>query len=237
MKYEISEEVAHINGHPEKLVIFLHGYIDSDTSVDKRLSYLIDNLDNTAIHIPQAPLQCEIHERKRQWYSMHRFDPDDARKTVATMEECAGFYNRMGDGFNEAFMYLNPYIDQCLNEYQLEDKDLYICGFSQGAMLAIYTSLMREETIGGCISFSGILAPHGYLMKNHNATPDMLLIHGDADTLVRYEALEFSRSRLEQIGCRTTTFTVSGGQHTISEDGLKQAVDYIKQHSIRKIAV
>ena len=110
MKYEISEEVAHINGHPEKLVIFLHGYIDSDTSVDKRLSYLIDNLDNTAIHIPQAPLQCEIHERKRQWYSMHRFDPDDARKTVATMEECAGFYNRMGDGFNEAFMYLNPYI-------------------------------------------------------------------------------------------------------------------------------
>lgn len=237
MLYEISEEVAHINGHPKKLVIFLHGYIDSDTSVDKRLAVFVNELGDTAIHIPQAPLQCEVHERKRQWYSMHRFDPDDERKIVPTMRECAAFYDRMGDGFNEAFMYLNPYIDQCLNEYQLEDKDLYLCGFSQGAMLAIYTSLMRENKLAGCISFSGIIAPHSYLLKYAPSKPDMLLIHGDADNLVRYESMEFTRHHLENIGCSVKTYTVPGGRHEISEDGLSQAAAYIKEGLIKKVAV
>lgn len=237
MKYEISEEIAHINGQPKKLIIFLHGYIDSDSSIDKRLAEFIENLDDVAIHIPQAPLQCEIHEDKRQWYSMHRFDPNDDRKFVDTMEECAAFYDLMGDGFNEASIYLNPYIDQCLNEYQLEDKDLYICGFSQGAMLAIYTSLMRENKIGGCVSFSGIIAPHSYLLKNYNSTPDMFLIHGNTDNLVRYEALEFTKKHLEEIGCKVSTYTVDKGMHSITDDGIHQAVKFIKQSFIKKAVV
>lgn len=237
MKYEISEEIAHINGQPKKLIIFLHGYIDSDSSIDKRLAEFIENLDDVAIHIPQAPLQCEIHEDKRQWYSMHRFDPNDDRKIVDTMEECAAFYERMGDGFNEAAMYLNPYIDQCLNEYQLEEKDLYLCGFSQGAMLAIYASLMRENKIAGCISFSGIIAPHSYLLKNHNSTPDMFLIHGNKDNLVRYESLEFSKKHLEEIGCKVSTYTVDKGMHCITDDGISQAVEFIKQSLIKKAVV
>ena len=76
--YGITEEIAHINGQPQKLVVFLHGYIDNCESLNKNLPPFLERLDNCAIHLPQAPLQCEIHERKRQWYSMHEFDPDDA---------------------------------------------------------------------------------------------------------------------------------------------------------------
>ena len=195
----INEEIVYVNGQPRKLIIFLHGYIDSADYLEGKLQNFIKAFDNTAIHLPQAPICCEILEDKRQWYSMHRFDPDDERKTVPSMEECIAIYDKMTLGLEESFSYLNDYIEQCLNEYQLEDKDLYLCGFSQGAMLAIYTALMREHQIGGCVSFSGIMAGHKFLMKHAQSKPDMLLIHGDADNLVRFAAQEFTKKNLQNL--------------------------------------
>ena len=233
----ITEEIVHVKGYPKKLVVFLHGYIDSSEAIDKTISLMIDNLNDVAIHIPQSPYICEIHENKRQWYSMHRFDPNDDRKTVETMEECVAFYELMGPGFREAFDYVNPYIDQCMNEYQLEAKDVYICGFSQGAMLALYTSLMRDEKIGGCVSFSGIVAPFKYLEKHHQSSPDMLLIHGDDDNLVRFEALGYTIEKLRQLGCNVETYIVRGGRHRITDDGLLVAAKYITNQITKKVAV
>ena len=134
----ITEEIVHVRGHPKRLIVFLHGYIDSSEAADKAITPLIEHLDDVAVHVPQSPFICEIHPNKRQWYSMHRFDPNDDRKTVPTLDECVAYYDRMSPGYREAFDYINPYIDRCLDEYQLTDRDLYLCGFSQGAMLAIY---------------------------------------------------------------------------------------------------
>ena len=225
----ISEEIVHVNGHPQKLVVFLHGYIDSAPALDRRLQPLLDNLDDSAIHIPQAPEVCEILENKRQWYSMHRFDPNDDRKTVPTMAECSALYNKMRPGFAEANAYLLPYIENLLNEYQLEAKDLYICGFSQGAMLALYTSLMMEEKIGGCVSFSGILAASKYIEKHVKSHPKTLLIHGDADNLVRFEAMNFTKEKLKALNVPVKTYVVKGGQHRITEDGLAAALKFIEK--------
>ncbi len=223
----ITEEIVHIKGYPKRLVIFLHGYIDSSEAIDKTIVPLIDELDDVAIHVPQSPFMCEIHPNKRQWYSLHRFDPNDDRKTVPTLKECVSFYEKMAPGYREAFDYVNPYIDHCLEEYQLEDKDLYLCGFSQGAMLAIYISLMREKKIGGCISFSGILAPAKYLAKHAQSTPDILLIHGNEDNLVRFEAQEFSRKNLQKLGCLVETYVVEGGRHRVTEETLSVAAKYL----------
>ena len=65
----ITEEVAHIRGNPQKLIIFLHGYIDNCECLSHRIEPFIDSFENTALHLPEAPLPCEIHESKRQWFS------------------------------------------------------------------------------------------------------------------------------------------------------------------------
>lgn len=225
----ITEEIAHMQGVPQKLIVFLHGYIDSDTGLERVIGSFTSNLKDTALHIPQAPLVCELHEHKRQWYSMHRFDPNDDRKTVPSMEECSKFYNKMQRGFAEANAYLQPYIENLLNEYQLEEKDLYLCGFSQGAMLALYSSLMMEKEIGGCVSFSGILAASNYVEKHIKSRPQTLLIHGDADNLVRFEALNFTEEKLKTLGVPVKTYIVKKGQHRITEDGLKAALKFINK--------
>lgn len=233
----ITEEIVHVKGFPKKLVIFLHGYIDCSEATDKSISLLIENLHDVAVHVPQSPFTCEVHPSKRQWYSMHRFDPNDDRKSVPTMEECVAYYDRMSPGYREAFDYINPYIDQCLNEYGLEDKDLYLCGFSQGAMLAIYISLMREKKIGGCVSFCGIFAPSSFLLKNYKSTPDMLLIHGNEDNLVRFEALDFSAQHLRSIGCTVDTYVIDGGRHRVTDEALWVAASYLNNKIIKKAAV
>ena len=233
----INEEIVHIQGQPRKLIIFLHGYIDSADYLEGKLQKFINTFDNMAVHLPQAPICCEVLEDKRQWYSMHRFDPNDDRKTVPSMEECVEIYNKMTLGLEEAFSYLNDYIDNCLNEYQLENKDLYLCGFSQGAMLAIYTALMREQPIGGCISFSGIMAGHKFLLKHAQSAPDTLLIHGDADNLVRFEAMDFTKKNLQSLGASVETYVVKGGQHRITPDGLEAAADFILKHNLQKLKI
>lgn len=227
MSNAINEEIVHINGHPQNLIVFLHGYIDNADYLEKSIASFIDSFPDTAVHLPQAPLSCEILDDKRQWYSMHRFDPDDARKTVPTMQECVDIYNSMSLGLYEAFSCLDSYLDSLLDEYGLSDENLYLCGFSQGAMLALYTSLMRQNKIGGCISFSGILAAHEFLKKHYNNTPDTLLIHGNNDNLVRFDALDFTKKNLKSLGCKTESVVIDGGQHRISEEGLSKARDFI----------
>ena len=223
----IREEIVHINEIPKKLLVFLHGYIDSSDSIDRKIS-LLDNLQDFAIHIPQAPLECEIHENKRQWYSMHKFDPEDERRTVPTMDECIALYNRMAPGLAEANDYIQPYIENALDEYGLDYKDLFLCGFSQGAMCALYTGMMFPQKIGGVISFSGILAGHKRAIKEAKTHPDVLLIHGNSDNLVRYEAMDFTASKLREIGCKVETYTVKNCNHIITPDALVQAAYFIR---------
>ena len=97
---------------------------------------------------------------------------------------------------------------------------------------------MKEETIGGCVRFSGILAAKTFLEKNHKQYPDFLLIHGNQDNLVRYQALNFTKTELQKMGCNVQTYTVEDGQHKITDDGLNQMVSFIKEKTVkRKIAM
>lgn len=226
---EIREEIVHVKGFPKKLIIFLHGYIDNCESLNNRIVPFLNEMKDVAIHLPEAPIDCEIYERKRQWYSMHRFDPEDARKTVPTLEECTRIYASMEKGFNESYNYLKDYIETCLNEYQLEPKDLFLCGFSQGAMLALYTGLRYPQKIGGVVSFSGILATPDYFYKHHCQTPPCLIIHGNEDNLVRYGVMAYTVNHLKKLGCSVEQYTSQGCQHKIAEDSLIKAEQFINK--------
>ena len=225
----IREEIVHVKGHPKNMIIFLHGYIDNIDVLEPKLQYMIDNLDDVVIRLPQSPYSCEIHPGKKQWYSMHRFDPNDDRKTTDNMHQCTAIYDKMGPGLQEAYSYLKPYIDNCLLEYGLTEKNLFLCGFSQGATLAIYTALLCEEKVKGCITFGGMIAPHSFLTKNYLNAPDMFLIHGTADNLVRYEAMACTKKILKETGCKVETLTIPDENHRVTEDGVKAAVKFIKK--------
>lgn len=230
----ISEEIVHIQGIPKKLVVFLHGYLDSSDAVDARIGELCDSLPDFAVHIPQAPFLCEVGSHMRQWYSMYRFDPEYARKNAPNMEEFLRYYNRMSLGLSETHSFLQPYIEQTLSEYGLGYQDLFLCGFSQGAMAAIYTALMLPEEVGGLISFSGIMAGHEYLLKNALSHPNTLLLHGIDDNLLRPESLDFTAEQMRKLGSLVTCHRIKNLGHTLDASGIEYAIKFIKKQITQK---
>lgn len=231
----IIEEIAYIKGHPKKLIVFLHGYIDSFEYVDSKIAqYVPDGID-VAVHIPKSPFVSEVYDKKFQWYSMHRFDPNDDRKTVETLEQAVEIYSKMKPAIMQSAIMIEDYIENLLNEYGLQKKDLFICGYSQGATMAIYLALMSEEKIAGCVSFSGIMAPVQYLLENHKSSPEFLLIHGDMDNQVRFEAMEFTQQKLVQMGCKVKTHRILGGLHRIDEKGIIESIRFVKKRFLSQI--
>lgn len=223
----IREEIVHIKGIPKKLVVFLHGYQDTAEHIDRR-SLELQEIDNLALHIPQAPFMNEVDPSKRQWYSIHQFDPDDKRRQTASWDEFVEFYNRMTIGLEEANHYILEYVDNLLSEYGLGYEDLFLCGFSQGAMCAIYSSLMCPYKMAGVVSFSGILAAKGYVEKHYRSQPEFLLIHGEDDDKIRFCALEFSAKNLRSLGCRVETFGFKESGHRIMPEAMAEACRFIK---------
>ncbi len=224
----IREEIVHVNGHPKRIAVFLHGYLDSADAIDGRLREFCDRLPDFAVHIPQSPFPCETGTHLRQWYSMHRFDPESKRRTVDSMEEFVSFYNRMTSGLAETDAFLQPYLEQTLAEYNLDYKDMFLCGFSQGAMQAIWSGLMCPQKIGGLISFSGIIAGYKYLEKNARQHPAAFLLHGTADKYVRPASLEFTAVELRRIGCPVKTAQLNGEGHRLTPEALAQAAQFIR---------
>lgn len=226
----IHEEIAHVRGVPKKLIVFLHGYLDDCSALDAKLLPFRENLQDYALHIPQAPYKCEVGKGMRQWYSMYRFDPHYERRDVKTFDDFLRYYDRMALGLEETYQYLQPYIEQTLSEYNLDYKDLILCGFSQGAMVALYTALMGPRKISGLVSFSGILAGYQYVLKHAKNCPDALLIHGKSDKSLRPEALDFTQEQLQNLGCKVQTYIFNHGDHELSAEGLRTASDFIKKH-------
>lgn len=224
----IVEEIVHIKGIPKKLIVFLHGYQDSAEHIDRK-TVVLQEIDDVAIHIPQAPFVSEIDSSKRQWYSIHQFDPDDLRRTTTSWNDVVELYNRMTVGLVEANHYILQYVDGLLNEYGLGYNDLILCGFSQGAMCALYSGLMCPHKIAGVVSFSGILAAKGYIEKHGKSKPECLIMHGKDDDKVRFEALDFTRQNLVDLGCKVKTFELETGGHRISSRAVDKACSFIKE--------
>lgn len=227
----ISEEIVHINGIPKKLIIFLHGYQDCAGHIDHKTT-LLRNLPDIALHIPESPFISEVDNQTRQWFSIRQFDPNDTRRDTPSWEEFVELYNKMTVGLETAYQNIMEYIDNLLNEYQLSYSDLFLCGFSQGAMCAMYSGLMCPEKVGGVISFGGILAAQGYIENHYVSRPDVLLLHGELDEKIRIGALNFTVENLKKLGCKTQSYSFADTAHRITDEELTIAKDFITKHCL-----
>jgi phospholipase/carboxylesterase len=92
-------------------------------------------------------------------------------------------------GVRTAAPYLHGFIDAELARLGLPPEAYAIMGFSQGAMMALFTGLRRKLAPRAVLAFSGALvAPDALAGELANHAP-VLIIHGEAD-----EAVPVSRS-------------------------------------------
>ena len=200
-------------GNVKKLVVFLHGLGANGNDLISLADEFAPHLPDTAFYSPNAPFPCDMAPYGYQWFSLKQ-----------RMEEI------MLEGIKIAAPILNAYLDGLLKEHKLNAKDLALVGFSQGTMMSLYLAPRRAEPLAGIVGYSGALIAEGLMAKEVVSKPPICLIHGDADSVVPYQAMQWAESALAANHIPHETHTRPNLGHGIDGQGIEIAKKFLKKH-------
>ncbi len=190
-------------GKPASLVVFLHGYGADGEDLIGLAPHWQDILPDTAFLSPHAPFPCEEAPYGRQWFGFR--DRDEAALMAGT---------------ELAARILTAFLDRALAASGLAADRLALVGFSQGAMLALHLALRCEKQFAGVVGYSGTLIAPDRLAEEIQSRPPVLLVHGDADPVVPFAAMDAAAKALRAVGVEVMTERRPGLPHAIDPTGL-----------------
>jgi len=207
-KINLSGPINQSISKTNKLIFLLHGW-GSDGNDLIQLSYHWKNkLESITFIAPNGPNICEGNPNGRQWFN------------ILTQNSA-----EIDQGLEKSFILLNEYIDINLNNFNLGKEDFFLVGFSQGTMLSLYTSIRRR--CKGVIGYSGAFIDTNLpekIIKN-----DILLVHGELDTVVPLARMEHAVENLSSMSKTLETKIYKNLEHSINEDGLLLGIDFVKK--------
>jgi phospholipase/carboxylesterase len=162
---------------------------------------------------PEAPLELGgLYGDARAWWRL------DLAKLEADMRSGAARDRRseVPDGLAPAREQLSRFLDQLKVRYRIEDHQLVLGGFSQGAMLSLDVALHRETPPAALILMSGTLLAEsewGPRMSKLAKVP-VMQSHGRNDALLPFSIAEMLRDKLRAAGA-VIDFTQFVGGHEI----------------------
>ncbi|MBP5698561.1 MAG: dienelactone hydrolase family protein [Alphaproteobacteria bacterium] len=229
---DFSYKIVKTSSPIDKLVVFLHGYTSNAEDIMPYAEILAKNLCNTLIVIPEASMTSERKEGKKQWYALLDIDPERRRKQPDTpTEEIVEIYNKAGVRISSVAKKINRFISQFQKKYHISNKHTFVMGFSQGAMLALYTGLTRRYELGGVFPFAGIICGKDLLEKEQVSHPEVYLFHGTDDFAVQYKTLEFTKNWLANHHIAWTALEYEGIAHKLIIDEMLDAAKIINQQN------
>jgi phospholipase/carboxylesterase len=127
---------------------------------------------------------------------------------------------KMEAGARAAAAYLNGFIDAELARLELPDNAYSIMGFSQGAMISLFTGLRRAVAPRAILAFSGALvAPQALEAELANRAP-VLLVHGEADEAVPVSRSHDAEATLRAAGVPVEAHYIPRLGHGIDDTGI-----------------
>ena len=204
---------------PDKLIFFIHGYRGCANDIDYAAQMLKEKLKNAWLILPESETPCETNADKKQWFSLLKVDPENLRRIAETpLEQIIDIYTLTGADMLAVSKKINLMIDDLQQQYGISDNQTYIMGFSQGAMLAIFTALTRQHEVKTCFALSGIVAGKNVLAQHLVSRPEVWMFHGKEDLSVQYKTLDYSLFWLEQHGIQTKDFRFDNLAHRMTEE-------------------
>lgn len=200
------------SGEPARqLVVLLHGYGADGNDLIGIGEMLAPAFPHAAFYSPHAPEPCFIAPSGRQWFPLTFTDPHELK-----------------DGTRRATPMLMRYLQELLRAHALEPEHLALVGFSQGAMMALQVAPQFSTAIAGVVSYSGALADPEGLAERLRSRPPVLLVHGEADEVVPFQALGLAEQGLAGLDIPVETMARPGLGHGIDEMGLRAGANFLK---------
>jgi phospholipase/carboxylesterase len=197
---------------PRQLVILLHGLGADGSDLIGLAPYWAPLLPEAEFVSPDAPFPCDMAPFGRQWFTLQDRSP------VSILA-----------GVRAAAPILDAFIDDALKARNLEESRLALVGFSQGTMMSLYVGLRRAKAPAGILGFSGALIGAESLPQEIRSRPPVLLIHGDSDEIVPFQAMALAEQGLKAVGLSVESLTCPGLGHGIDEAGLKRGSAFLRQ--------
>ena len=216
--------------NPTKLIVFLHGYNSYIKDIVPFANIFANSMKDTLVIVPDAHLQSEKNPLKKQWYALVDLDPELIRRNPdSSIEQIVDIYNKTGDRISGVAKKVNSFISNIQKKYAIANKDTYLMGFSQGAMLAIYTGLTRRFKLGGVFSLAGIICGKDMLEKELLSKPNVYLFHGSSDKCVQYKTLDFTKSWLDKHDIFWEAIEYDGIEHKVIEEEIFDSIEIINR--------
>ncbi len=193
---------------PKQLVVLLHGYgSDGDNLIDLSDNW-VDTLPDAEFISPNAIEPSDISPFGYQWFGLTSFDPFNIRA-----------------GLEKAAPVVANSLRNWLDERHLKAKDLTLVGFSQGTILALEL-MFHIPGIRSIVGYSGAFYPPIAKLLPQ-PPPELLLIHGDHDTVVPYPAFLEAERQLKAFNVKPQMHTCHGLGHGINGEGIELAGKFI----------
>lgn len=198
-------------GAPKQLVILLHGLGADGRDLIGLAPELAHGLPDALFLSPDAPYPCDMAPHGRQWFSLQNWSVESMLAGIQTVNPI-----------------LDDFIDRALAEAGLDDSRLALVGFSQGAMMSLYTGPRRVRPIAGILAYSGALVWEAELADLALNRVPVHLVHGGADTVVPAAARAMAEQTLRLAGFTVTGGVTPGLAHGIDAAGIKGGRDFLK---------
>jgi phospholipase/carboxylesterase len=203
------------SGVARKLVVILHGYGADGHDLIGLGHEWADFLPDTAFVAPHAHEACVHMPSGRQWFALTDRNPHERWSGACT-----------------AAPVIDAFIDAELKARGLNDSDLALVGFSQGAMMALHVGLRRKQAPAAVLSYSGVLVGPERLEeaiagRPPEALPAMFLVHGSHDEVIPVEALFGSANAIQAAGGACQSRVVNGMGHNIDAECLSHGAIFL----------
>ncbi len=191
-------------------VILLHGYGGDGKDISTLSLNWKRHMPNTIFICPNGHERCSINPTGYQWFDLTKEDPN------YILEQSIIAENK-----------LNKFLDEIKNEYQLENKNICLSGFSQGCMMSINLGLTSEKEFNCIVGFSGKIINQESLKIRKKSSTDTLLIHGDIDQVVSPNFMLEAKDFLIRNNVKIDTHLIKNCDHHIPIEASSIALNYI----------
>jgi len=198
---------------PKHAIILCHGYGGDG----KDISVLAINwqrfLPDGIFLCPNAPEVCSVNPGGFQWFDL------EIEKEEVILEKSLVAEKK-----------LTLFLDQVLDNFQLEPKNLALVGFSQGCMISIQVALKNKKKINCVVGYSGKIINQKHLSKHINSKPNFFLMHGDKDIIVSPTYLLEAKEYFIKFGIKAKTKLFKNCEHRIPIQGSSLGLNFLRKN-------
>ena len=191
-------------------VILLHGYGGDGKDISMLTLNWKRHMPNTVFICPNGHEACPINPSGFQWFDLTKDDTDYILDQSIKAEEK-----------------IKLFINEIKQEFNLENNQICLSGFSQGCMMSLNVGLTSEEKFSCIVGFSGKIINQNNLKLRIKNSTDTLLIHGDADQVVPSTYLLEAKDFLIRNNVGVETLLLKNCDHHIPVEASSTALNYI----------